>query len=427
MRRLSFGRLSRMSITALNRPSSILLAKVEALKARTELLTGLNRVVSTKQFQNISSSQWYAINNQLNAIANKISRQLDFYSNRFLGNAERGREQHKLINALGEIEIELSQAYTFYDTYMDILTQRLSHVLGPLLRGCDAIAADGLKHQYLSAVTRNPIVYCDRGFGASILREGVTLAKSVNPVAFIAIPYSRLAEKYNLISIYHEVGHQALSKLGLGEPYQRVFALCAKNAGANQMLQSMFGNWSKELTPDFWAFGFTGMGQTSFVRDVLFVPQAMAFDVSPYQQHPPSYLRFLFSVECCRFLWGRGDWDDWSEEWESFYPVKNTDNVTMEILLEAKKYLPAIARATITTRFKNLGNKPITKLFNMESISPHNLKTCWGKERFSNAPIGVQLSSFRLIRDKKNMPISKINELMNSWLINLYQNSNNKN
>jgi hypothetical protein len=406
---------------------SLLLSKVEALKARTELLTGLNKVVSSKDYQNISASQWYAINKQLNVIADKISRQLDLYTDKFLATAVNGKEQHKLINALGEIELELSQAYSFYDTYMDILTQRLSHVLGPLLRGCDVIAADGLKHPYLTAVTRNPIMYCDRGFGARILREGVSLAKGVNPVAFIAIPYSRLAEKYNLISIYHEVGHQALNKLDLVEPFQRVFSVCAKNAGGNQLLQNLFGNWSRELVPDFWAFGFTGMGQTSFMRDVLLVPQAMAFGVSPYQQHPPSYLRFLVSVEWCRFLWGRGDWDDWSEEWESFYPVKHTDRVTKEIILDAKKYLPAIARATITTRFKKLGNKSITSLFDMESIAPFNVKKCRAEKHFLRAPIGVQLSTFRLIRDKKNMPIERLNNIIHSWLINLKHTSINHN
>jgi hypothetical protein len=379
----------------------------------------LNKVISTKDHQYISDKQWYAINNQLNTIANKISRQLDLFTDTFLAKAANEREQYKLINTLGEIEFELSQAYSFYDTYMDILTQRLSHVLGPLLKGCDVIAADGLKHNYLTAVTRNPIVYCDRGFGAKILREGVSLAKSVNPVAFIAIPYSRLAEKYNLISIYHEVGHQALTKLDLVEPFQQVFSLCAKKAGLNQLLQDLFSNWSKELLPDFWAFGFTGMGQTSSMRDVLLVPQAMAFGVSPHQQHPPPYLRFLASVEWCRFLWGRGEWDDWSEEWESFYPLKNIDRATKEIILYAKRCLPAIARATITTRFKKLGYQPITSLFDLESISPSSLKKCGSKENFSEAPIGVQLSSFRLIRDQKNMPIERLNNIMHSWLINL--------
>jgi hypothetical protein len=408
-----------MSVSHLYRPTSVLLSKVESLKARTELLTGLRKVVSTKDYSNISPKQWYAINNQLNAVANKISLQLSLYTDRFLADAENGKEQHKLIDALGEIELELSQAYTFYDTYMDILTQRLSHVLGPLLRGCDVIAADGLKNEYLTSVTRNPIVYCDRGFGASILREGVSIAKTINPVAFIAIPYSRLAEKYNLISIYHEVGHQALSKLNLVEAFQQVFSLCAKRAGANRLLQNMFSNWSKEVVPDFWAFGHTGMGHTSSMRDVLMVPQAMAFGASPYQQHPPTYLRFLISVEWCRFLWGRGDWDEWSEEWEAFYPTKKLDNVTREIILQAKRYLPAIARATLTTRFKKLNRRNINCLFDINRIAPYNLKKCKNNEHFVSQPIGVQLSSFRLMRDKKNLPIDELNRIMHSWLINL--------
>ncbi|MFZ1227045.1 MAG: hypothetical protein WAQ83_03490, partial [Saprospiraceae bacterium] len=258
----------------------------------------------------------------------------------------------------------------------------------------------------------------------SILREGVTLAKTVNPVAFIAIPYSRLAEKYNLISIYHEVGHQALYKLDLVEPFRQVFSLSAKNAGANQLLQNMLANWSKEIIPDFWAFGHTGMGQTSSIRDVLLVPQAMALSISPYQQHPPPYLRFLISVEWCRFLWGRGDWDEWAEEWETFYPVEYLDKATKEIILQAKKILPNIARATITTRFKKLSNKTIATFFDMESISPGNLLKCKNKDHLLNQSIGVQLSAFRLIRDKNNMPIAKLNAILNSWLINLSTQNN---
>jgi hypothetical protein len=410
-----------MHALTLQQPTPFFLAKVEALKARTELLTGLSKVVSTKVHQNISDSQWYAINNQLNVIANKISRQLELLQDDLLRNAGNEYAHHVGINTLGEIELELSQAYTFYDTYMDILTQRLSPVLGPLLQGCDVIAADGLKHRYLTAVTRNPIMYCDRGFGAKVLREGVTLANSVNPVAFIAIPYSRLAEKYNLISIYHEVGHQALNKLDLVETFQEVFSLAAKKAGASPLLQTMFANWSRELLPDFWAFAFTGMGQTSSMRDVLLVPRALAFGVSPSQQHPPSYLRFLASVAWCQFLWGRGDWDAWTEEWEACYPLHKADKLTAELLTQARKVLPAMARATITTRFKKLGHQPLTSLFDMDSIAPERLKRCAAKADFLKAPIGVQLASFRLIRDKKDRPIGHLNKTMHAWLIQLYQ------
>jgi hypothetical protein len=99
------------------------------------------------------------------------------------------------------------------------------------------------------------------------------------------------------------------------------------------------------------------------------------------------------------------------------------DRVTKEIILHAKKCLPAIARATITTRFKKLGHQSITSLFDMESIAPSNLKKCSAEENFSAAPIGVQLSFFRLIRDKKNMPIERLNNIIHSWLLNLNYNS----
>jgi hypothetical protein len=399
--------------------NSFLLSKIESLKVRIELLTGLKKVTTTSATQNISPSQWYAVNNQLQAIANKLLRQLNSCTDKFSPEGYNKKNQSLLINTLGEIELELSQAYNFYDTYIDILTQRLSPELGPLLKGCDAIAADGLKHSYLPNVTRNPIVYCNRGFGASILREGVSITKTANPVAFIAIPYSRLAEKYNLISIYHEVGHQALSKLNLVEGFKQAFASSAKRAGANALLQTMFANWSKEIVPDFWAFGHTGMGQTSSLRDILIVPQQMAFSASPYQQHPPPYLRFLISVEWCKYLWGRGDWDYWEEEWQSFYPDSQVDSVTKELIFQAKKILPNMARATIKTRFKKLNNKNMTSFFDLNSIGPNNLNKSMCYSHFRYQPIGIQLSAFRLMREKKNIPIKQLNIIMHNWLISL--------
>ena len=103
---------------------------------------------------------------------------------------------------------------------------------------------------------------------------------------------------------------------------------------------------------------------------------------------------------------------------------RNLDKATKEIILQAKKILPNIARATITTRFKKLSNKTIATFFDMESISPGNLLKCKNKDHLLNQSIGVQLSAFRLIRDKNNMPIAKLNAILNSWLINLSTQNN---
>jgi hypothetical protein len=86
-----------MSVSTLYRSTSVLLSKIESLKARAELLTGLKEVVSTKEYTNISTSQWYAINSQLNAVANKILLQLNSYADKFLVNAKNGKEQYKLL------------------------------------------------------------------------------------------------------------------------------------------------------------------------------------------------------------------------------------------------------------------------------------------------------------------------------------------
>lgn len=393
-------------------------SKIESLKARIMLLTGLKKVVAGTKQPTFSKEQWFAINNQLETVANKLMQQLS----RAGTSGVYANTTAALADQLGALELELSQAFGFYDTYMDILTQRLSPELGSLLRGCDAIAADGLKYASLTDVTRNPVVYCDRGFGASILREGVTVSGTANPVAFIAIPYSRLAEKYNLISIYHEVGHQAMSKLNLVDAFQRVFATVVKEAGGNTTLQSMFANWSKEVVPDFWAFAHTGMAQTASLKDILLVPQNMAFGISAYQQHPPSYLRFLFSVAWCRYLWGRGEWDEWESEWETLYPLHTADELTKANVRAAKKFVHRVAVAVITTRFRHLNRKPLTHFLDMDVIAPHRLRYLaahCSPENLRREPVGLQLGAFRLLRENHKIPIQKLNAAMRTWLTGL--------
>ena len=187
------------------------LLKIESLRMRAKLLTGLRKMLSLRPHQDIRPEQWEVLETQLATVSNKIRQHLRIYADRYLSESGDSKMRETLINRLGEVEIELTNAYGFFDTYMDILTQRLSDDIGPLLKGCDAIAADAMHRGFLEDITIPPIVYCERGFGASTLREGVNIQREVpNPIPFIAIPYARLNEKYNLISINHEVGHQAL-------------------------------------------------------------------------------------------------------------------------------------------------------------------------------------------------------------------------
>lgn len=402
--------------------SSSILQKIESLRTRARLLTHLRQTLSLKPHQDISPEQWEVLETQLATVSNKIRQQLRIYTDHYFSERYDAKMQQVLMNRLGELEMELTTAYGFYDTFMDILTQRLSDEIGTLLRGCDVIAAFGLQRGSLEDITVPPIVYCDRGFGASTLREGVNISPHTpNPIPFIAIPYSRLAEKYNLVSISHEVGHQALAKLNMVEIWQKVFHDVLKKNEASPMICSLYANWSKEILPDFWAFCLSGMAQTCSLRDVLVMPSAMMFSISPAQPHPPSYIRFLVSVEWCRQLWGKGDWDEWEKEWITIYPLSILDETTRQIIEEAKRFIPFIGKAMLQTTFKKLNNKPLTSLFDLSILEPNSMKkyaTTEGvlSKAFKELPLGVQLGIFRLLREKRQVKQADIDKLMTAWL-----------
>ena len=396
--------------------------KIESLRTRAKALTGLREEVGLPPDRDLKKEQWDALSGQLGRVSVGLSQRLRTYTDRFL--ADRGNPvvRRQLVEFLGRIELEVTEAFTFYDTYMDLLTQRLSAPLGELLRGCDVIAFDGFRRGFLAEITLPPVVYCERGFGASTLRENINILPNVpNPMQFIAIPYSRLLEKYNLISIYHEVGHQALVKLNLVRLFEKVFDEQLAKAGAPDLLRTLFVNWSREVGPDFWAFCLTGMAQTASLRDVLFLPQKHITCINTSQQHPPAYLRFLISVHWCRHLWGKGDWDDWEKEWKEIYPVKNLDKVTREVILTVERFLPLIAKIYCDTRYKKLDNQPLASLFSIETLTPDALKAMANEKAVTSAafkakPIGFQLAVFRLMREDRRYKLSYLDKTMREWL-----------
>jgi hypothetical protein len=404
------------------KPYDSLMLKLVSLRKRAQLLTKLRETLSLKPEQDISEQQWEVLHSQLSAMSNKIIADVRTAADRYISDRFNLHNGRLTANRVGELEIELTGAYGFYDTYMDILTQRLSDEIGPRLRGCDVIAATALRLGNIGDITVAPLVYCERGFGASTLREGVSLSRGMaNPIPFIAIPYSRIADKYNLISIFHEVGHQALMKLDMVGLWQAVFYDALKRAGARDAICKLYARWSKEVVPDFWAFCLSGMAQTCSIRDVLTLPYNMMFGISSVQPHPPSYLRFLFSVQCCRECWGNGDWNDWELEWTSLYPLNALHPSSRNLIAEAKKYIPTMAKAMIHTRFRKLGRKTLPSMFHMDSLAPSSLKKMCSIEsidtaQFARSSIGVQLAAFRLMREKNTITQRDIDVRMDTWL-----------
>lgn len=399
-----------------------LLLKLVSLRKRAGMLRKLRAMLALKPGQDISGQQWEVLESQLTSVSARIVNNVRICADRYVANRADIENKRFVANRLGELEVELTNAYGFYDTYMDILTQRLSDDIGPKLRGCDVIAEYALRQGGIGEVTVSPLVYCERGFGASTLREGVDVTQgTANPIPFIAIPYSRIAEKYNLISIFHEVGHQAVMKLDMLTVWQQVFFEAARNEGASTAICNLYARWSREAVPDFWAFCLAGMAQTCSIRDVLMLPYSMMFSVSMMQPHPPSFLRFLFSVACCRQCWGRGEWDEWEREWTELYPLNRLSTNTRELMTAARKVIPAIARALLLTRFRRLQHRTLTSVFDMAAVSPDAIRQFYSLDdtrspAFQNSSIGTQLAAFRMMRENAHIQQEKIDRRMDEWL-----------
>ena len=272
--------------------------------------------------------------------------------------------------------MDLAKGFAFFDTYMDVLTQRRSSKLGATLGGCDVLADDAMrrKHPALQSL-EPPLVYCDRGFGAAIVRESVPFPDgSPNPMPLIRIPYSRLREKANLTSILHEAGHQALTRLGLVQRLGEALRGALARVSAPRAVGNLYALWSFEIGPDFWGFGLSGVAEAASVRDLFALPPGPALRVSFTDPHPPPYLRTLLTFDWCRRAWGRGPWDAWEREWRELYPLDRVPPATRRVLIDARRVVPVVGEALFNTRFTELGGRTLVDLFDLESVSPANVR-----------------------------------------------------
>jgi hypothetical protein len=347
-------------------------------------------------------------------------------ADQYLGHANDVRVARSLNAVLGEIELELSRTYTFFDTYMDVLSQRSMADLGPVLAGCDVLAWEAINRDHPALrLTEAPLVFCDRGFGASIIRESVTLPDgTANPIPLIQIPYSRLKEKCNLTSILHEAGHQALARLGLVRVLPEVLRSALARAGASGSLRDLFALWSSEIGPDFWTFCASGMAGPAGIREILALPPSHAFRVSWTDPHPPPYLRVLLSFAWCRFQWGLGPWDSWERQWTALYPVDSVGGRAREVLKEGATRLPVVARTLLTTRFRTLNGRTIPQLFDLAGVAPFVLDRVAAGARSGTLELtglspGAQLAVFRVIKEQGLHSEERLDRVMTEWLTRL--------
>lgn len=400
--------------------------RLGSLGLRIGALRGLRRLVALPARADIAPRQWSVLETQLSVVVDRLSSRLRREARRYLaaGGAPGGRR--RLTRCLGRLELDLARAYVFFDTYADVLTQRATPVLAPLLAGCDRLAWDALRRDHPALeLVEPPLVYCDRGFGARIIREDVRFPGATpNPMPLIQIPYSRLQEKYNLTSIHHEAGHQALRRTGLHAAIPRALRAALAAAGAPEPLRDLFALWSSEIGPDFWAFCATGLAGPAATREILALPPAQVLGVSSVDPHPPPWLRVLLGFEWARQVWGQGPWDAWQQEWERDYPLDLASGPAGRILSAARDLLPAVARTLLTARFRVLERRAIPALFDLDALAPARLRAvaataARGRLDLRGLSPSVQLAVFRVVREERDLPEPELDRVMGAWLTGL--------
>jgi len=397
--------------------------RADSLRGRIEGLTGLRNLLNLSPEQDITSRQWAVLEPKLGAISVQLGDKVRQAAGELVPQASDVESRRRLNDTLGRVELDLARAYAFFDTYMDVLTQRRTTELGAVLAGCDVLAYEAMRrdHPALQSI-EPPLVYCDRGFGASIIRESVRFPDgSLNPMPLIQIPYSRLNEKCNLTSIMHEAGHQALQRLALVAPIAASLRTALAEVGAAPLMRDLFARWSFEIAPDFWAFCLCGPAEAQAVRSLFALPQRDTMRVSFSDPHPPPYLRALLAFDWCRRAWGRGPWDEWEREWQDLYPLRGVAPASLDILSAARRAVPAVGAALFDTRFRQLGQRTLPQLFDLEALGPVVLG-----QVVRRAGKGVldlrgitpcrQLAVFAELRGVARMDEKRLDLLMSKWL-----------
>ena len=396
-----------------------------SLRIRVESLSSLRKTVSLPAEHDIRERQWFVIESELKAVEIRLSRRLKRVTKEYLPQLNNQAAAVVFNGLLGEIELEMSKTYTVFDTFMDVLTQRNTPELGGLLAGCDALALDAIRKNHPALqIVEPPLVYCDRGFGASTLREGIRLpGRGYNPTPLIQIPYSRLKEKCNLTSIFHEVGHEALVRLKLNTAIPKAMSAALEKADAPAAVRDLFALWCSEIGPDFWTFCSCGIAEAATIREILSLPPPQVFRVVWSDPHPPPYLRALITFDWCRQVWGNGIWDDWEKEWLELYPLKEASPVIRNLLTKARNYIPVVGRVLLKTKFRTLNGKTLPELFDLPAVAPTELKRILkksekGKLNLKGLSPSVQLAVFRLLKEE-GKPEEKLDKTMTQWLLKL--------
>jgi hypothetical protein len=401
-----------------------LIKRYHLIKKRISAYTSLRELVNIPPEADLTQRQWNAIESQLSNVRSKFDVTLTKNAKRYLNNLENPETARKFCYFLGAMQLELSKRLDdYWDLFYDVTTLRCSKI-GVLLAGCDAIAFDAIKKNHpLLETIEPPITFCNRGYAAATIRQGIKLSRDiVNPIQLIQIPWQK--PWYGLPSLIHEIGHNMIELLGLTKALKSTFIARLSHIGLPTELVNVFVNCVPEIASDFYSFCCVGLAQTFTTMEVLSLPPKYVFGITYTGVHPPPYWRVLLSIEWSRNLWGEHISSELKEKWLNRYPVEMLSSQHKELLELGRNYLQLISNIMLNTKFACLNNKRITDLFDMENISPWKLEQKASTSKSSTLDLtGLspceQLAVFGFIRERYDYSEELMDTVMKKWLIKL--------
>ncbi|WP_304454943.1 hypothetical protein [Nocardiopsis sp. YSL2] len=273
------------------------------------------------------------------------------------------------------LRLEFNALLSQFDLFADVITQRSEHDTGVWLAGLDAAAADGLRAAApLARAGRLPEVVCylDRGPGAAIRRARTRLPGGPpNPVAIVRVPRERMVGTAIASSLMHEVGHQGAALLDLRASVGRdVTRRRSQAPPRDRPAWDLWQRWLGEAIPDFWAVASVGVCATLGLIQVVSLPRAFVFRLSPDAPHPVPWIRVLLSASFGARLYPHPQWRRLVRAWTALYPAA-PDRPEFDRLLAT---LPELVGLIAGHRSPALGERSLARSLPLRERSPARLR-----------------------------------------------------
>ena len=273
------------------------------------------------------------------------------------------------------LRLRFNAVLTQFDLFDNVITQRSENQTGVWLSGLDVASADALQLRERFFEAPPIICYLDRGTGAAIRRARTRLpGGGSNPVAIIRVPRERMVGSGIASSLFHEVGHQAASLLGLVKSLRPGLRAMARDNAQDALAWQLWERWVSEIVADFWSVARVGVAATMGLMGVVSLPRPFVFRLDARDPHPMPWIRVKLSAALGHALYPQPVWGQLVGLWESYYPPRSPNPQHHETLAMLERTVPALVTLIVHHRPAALRGRSLTEVLDLQELSPERLR-----------------------------------------------------